>query len=307
MCVCVCVCVCRREQPIFTTRAHAFQIWSQLLCSFHKPFDNQRCKSPNPCFFSCPDPCFFCVLPQFAEKFQEVKEAAKLAREKSQEKMETSSDQSQESGRETPSGNQASSINGTDDEKISHVPENTALMSENDRLKSVAEQSKKLETELQALMDSNARLTDTLQEANSNAESWKSKVTQSQDENNQLRNKVKKAVVLTRNAQLSLRIQELEADLQEKEQELEDLRKQAETIPQLMAKCESVTAKLQAAETASRDQSEKMTLLQSEIDDSQHKQKNMKTELKKFMDVLDGKIDELHEVRQGFSKLGVDN
>ncbi len=52
--------------------------------------------------------------------------------------------------------------------------------------------SKKLEMELQALKDSNARLMDTLQEADSNAESWKSKVTQSQDENNQLRNKVRR-------------------------------------------------------------------------------------------------------------------
>lgn len=33
----------------------------------------------------------------------------------------------------------------------------------------------------------------------------------------------------------------------------------------------------------------------------------MKGELKKFMDILDGKIDELHEFRQGLSKLGVDN
>lgn len=32
---------------------------------------------------------------QFAEKFQEVKEAAKLARDKSQEKIETSSNHSQ--------------------------------------------------------------------------------------------------------------------------------------------------------------------------------------------------------------------
>lgn len=51
--------------------------------------------------------------------------------------------------------------------------------------------SKKVETELQALKESNARLMDTLQEANSNAENWKSKVMQSQDENNQLKNKVK--------------------------------------------------------------------------------------------------------------------
>ncbi|KAK9959256.1 hypothetical protein ABG768_011321 [Culter alburnus] len=254
-------------------------------------------------------------LSKFAEKFQEVKEAAKLAREKSQEKMETSSDQSQESGRETPSGNQASSINGTDDEKISYGPENEALKSENDRLKSAVEQSKKWETELQALKESNARLQDALQEAKSNADSWKSQVTQCQEENNQLRNKISelelqcKEVNLEkeRNAQLTVRIQELEADLQDKQQELENLCKQAEIIPQLMAECENITAKLQAAELNSRDLSEKMTLLQAEIDDSQQKQKNMKTELKKFMDVLDGKIDELHEVRQGISKLGVDN
>ena len=50
----------------------------------------------------------------------------------------------QESGRETPSTPstpQASSINGTDDEKISHVgPEAALLMSENDRLKTAVEQ-----------------------------------------------------------------------------------------------------------------------------------------------------------------------
>uniref|UniRef100_A0A673J471 Homer protein homolog 2-like n=1 Tax=Sinocyclocheilus rhinocerous TaxID=307959 RepID=A0A673J471_9TELE len=162
-------------------------------------------------------------------------------------------------------------------------------------------------TELQALMDSNARLTDTLQEANSNAESWKSKVTQNTHSHTHSHTHTH-----THTHTLACTCRVLLSRLHSHTfdgvfQELEDLRKQAETIPQLMAKCESVTAKLQAAETASRDQSEKMTLLQSEIDDSQHKQKNMKTELKKFMDVLDGKIDELHEVRQGFSKLGVDN
>lgn len=47
----------------------------------------------------------------------------------------------QESGRETPSAGQASSINGTDDEKISHVgPEAAVLKSENERLKSEVEQ-----------------------------------------------------------------------------------------------------------------------------------------------------------------------
>ncbi|XP_048024796.1 homer protein homolog 2 isoform X2 [Megalobrama amblycephala] len=350
---------CLREQPIFTTRAHVFQIdpttkknWvpaSKQAVTVSYFYDSTRNSyriisvdgskviinstiTPNMNFTKTSQKfgqwadsranTVFGLgfaseqqLSKFAEKFQEVKEAAKLAREKSQEKMETSSDQSQESGRETPSGNQASSINGTDDEKISYGPENEALKSENDRLKSAVEQSKKWETELQALKESNARLQDALQEAKSNADSWKSQVTQCQEENNQLRNKISelelqcKEVNLEkeRNAQLTVRIQELEADLQDKQQELENLCKQAEIIPQLMAECENITAKLQAAELNSRDLSEKMTLLQAEIDDSQQKQKNMKTELKKFMDVLDGKIDELHEVRQGISKLGIDN
>lgn len=47
----------------------------------------------------------------------------------------------QESGRDTPSLAQPSSINGTDDEKISHVePEDTVLKSENERLRSAVEQ-----------------------------------------------------------------------------------------------------------------------------------------------------------------------
>ncbi|XP_067275326.1 homer protein homolog 2 [Pseudorasbora parva] len=254
-------------------------------------------------------------LSKFAEKFQEVKEAAKLAREKSQERMETSSDQS-ESGRETPSGiNQASSINGTDDEKISFGPDSEELKIENERLKSAVEQSKKCETELQALKESNARLQDALEEAQLNGESWKSQITQCQEENNQLRSKISelelqcKEVNLEkeRNAQLTLRIQELEADLQDKQQELENLCKQAEIIPQLMAECENITAKLQAAELKNRALGEQMELLQGELEGSQQKQRNMKTELKKLMDALDGKIDELHDVRQGISKLGVDN
>nr|XP_046191059.1 homer protein homolog 2-like isoform X1 [Oncorhynchus gorbuscha] len=259
-------------------------------------------------------------LAKFAEKFQEVKEAAKLARDKSQEKMETSSNNSQESGRETPSSTQASSINGTDDEKISHGgPETAALMSENDKLKTTVEQSntnaKKLETELQTLRDSNARLVDALTESSANVEIWKKQLNTCKEESDTLREKIvelesqceKANVEKERNSKLTVRVQELETELQDKEQELENLRKQAEIIPQLMAECESITEKLQAAEVKNKDLEDRMEGLQADIEDSQSKQGNMKGELKKFMDVLDGKIDELHEFRQGLSKLGVDN
>lgn len=56
-----------------------------------------------------------------------------------------------------------------------------------------------------------------------------------------------------------------------------------------------------------KDLEDRIEGLQADIEDSQSKQGIVKGELKKFMDVLDGKIDELHEFRQGLSKLGVDN
>lgn len=261
-------------------------------------------------------------LTKFAEKFQEVKDAAKLARDKSQEKVETLSNHSQESGRETPSTNQdpQSSINGTDDEKISHVgPEAALLQNENELLKSAVEQSntnaKKWETELQTLKENNARLVDALQESSANVESWKKQLNACKEESDSLREKIAELEAQCneaneekqRNAQLSVRVQELEAELQDKEQELENLRKQAEIIPQLMAECESITTKLQAAETKKQELEGRVEGLQTEVEESQQKQGSMKGELKKFMDVLDGKIDELHEFRQGLSKLGVDN
>lgn len=63
----------------------------------------------------------------------------------------------------------------------------------------------------------------------------------------------------------------------------------------------------QTTETRNKELEDRIEGLQLDIDDSQQKQGNMKGELKKFMDMLDGKIDELHEFRQGLSKLGVDN
>uniref|UniRef100_A0A3Q3GPU6 Homer scaffold protein 2 n=1 Tax=Labrus bergylta TaxID=56723 RepID=A0A3Q3GPU6_9LABR len=234
-------------------------------------------------------------LAKFAEKFQEVKESAKLARDKSQEKGETLSNHSEESGRETPSTNQASSINGTDDEKIYHVgPEATVLKSDNDRLKSAVDLSntntnaKKWETELQTLRDNNARLVDALQESSANVESWKKQLSVCKEESDTLRGKIAELEAQCaeadqekqKNAQLSARVQELEAELNDKEQ---------------------------AAEAKNGELEGRVGSLQVDIDDSQQKQGQMKGELKKFMDILDGKIDELHEFRQGLSKLGVDN
>ncbi|XP_023669652.1 homer protein homolog 2 isoform X3 [Paramormyrops kingsleyae] len=352
------------EQPIFTTRAHVFQIdpttkknWvpaSKQAVSVSYFYDSTRNSyrvisvdgskviinstiTPNMTFTKTSQKfgqwadsranTVFGLgfaseqqLAKFAEKFQEVKEAAKLARDKSQEKIETASNHSQESGCETHSSTQPSSINGTDDEKICHVgPTETQLMSENDRLKGAIEQgnanAKKWETELQTLRDSNVRLEDALQESTTNVETWKTQLSACKEENGQLRARIADLEVQCnevtkekeKNSHLTAKVKELQSELQEKEQELESLRAQAEIIPKLMEECEKLNQKLQVAETKNKDLESRIGTLEADIEDSRHKQGHLKVELKKFMDVLDGKIDELHEFRQGLSKLGVDN
>nr|XP_055218807.1 homer protein homolog 2 isoform X1 [Gorilla gorilla gorilla]XP_055218808.1 homer protein homolog 2 isoform X1 [Gorilla gorilla gorilla]XP_055218809.1 homer protein homolog 2 isoform X1 [Gorilla gorilla gorilla] len=353
-----------REQPIFTTRAHVFQIdpntkknWmpaSKQAVTVSYFYDVTRNSyriisvdgakviinstiTPNMTFtktsqkfgqwadsrantvfglgFSSEQ-----QLTKFAEKFQEVKEAAKIAKDKTQEKIETSSNHSQESGRETPSSTQASSVNGTDDEKASHAgPANTHLKSENDKLKIALTQSaanvKKWEIELQTLRESNARLTTALQESAASVEQWKRQFSICRDENDRLRNKIdeleEQCSEINRekekNTQLKRRIEELEAELREKETELKDLRKQSEIIPQLMSECEYVSQKLEAAERDNQNLEDKVRSLKTDIEESKYRQRHLKVELKSFLEVLDGKIDDLHDFRRGLSKLGTDN
>uniref|UniRef100_A0A3B3Q6G3 Homer scaffold protein 2 n=1 Tax=Paramormyrops kingsleyae TaxID=1676925 RepID=A0A3B3Q6G3_9TELE len=352
------------EQPIFTTRAHVFQIdpttkknWvsaSKQAVTVSYFYDSTRSSyrvisvdgskviinstiTPNMTFTKTSQKfgqwadsranTVFGLgfaseqqLAKFAEKFLEVKEAAKLARDRSQEKMETSSNHSQESGRDTPSLAQPSSINGTDDEKISHVePEDTVLKSENERLRSAVEEGNanahKLETELQALRENNTRLAEALQESNNGVEMWKQQLAESKQDGDQLRAKIVELEAQCkeieeekrRNAQLAKQVAELEAEIDEKDKELTELRKQAEIIPKLMDECENINQKLELAETKNKELEDRMETLQADIEDSHLKQDQLRVELKRFTDILDGKLDELHEFRQGLSKLGMDN
>ncbi|OCT86899.1 homer protein homolog 2 [Xenopus laevis] len=352
------------EQPIFTTKAHVFQIdpstkknWvpaSKLAVSVSYFYDSTRNSyriisvdgtkviinstiSPNMTFTKTSQKfgqwadsranTVFGLgfaseqqLSKFADKFQEVKEAAKLARDRSQEKMETSSNHSQESGRETPCSTRASSINGTDDEKASHgEPPDAELKIENDKLKTALAQSssnvKKWETELETLSENNARLSTALQESIASVEHWKRQFLACKDESDQLRIKIGDLETQCdeiekereRNKELSKRLQELEVEIQDKEAELEDLRKQSELLPQLMAECESMTEKLQDAEIRNQELEDKVRTLRKDMDENRHRHGHLKLELKHFLNVFDGKMDDLHELRQGLSKLQVDN
>ncbi|XP_038669548.1 homer protein homolog 2 [Scyliorhinus canicula] len=259
-------------------------------------------------------------LTKFAEKFQEVKEAARLARDRSQEKTETSSNHSRESSHEIPTSPQASSVNGTNDEKSTRPPPIESLLkNDNDRIKLISTHgpaaAKKWEQELQTLGENNARLSIALQESTNNVEHWKKQLLDCKEEGDRLQEKIVELEAQCadfnqekeRNVRLSQTVKQLEADINEKEQELERLREEAQLIPQLMEQCEDLQQRLQAAEDINKELENKAKSLKANIEESRHKQGNLKQELTSFLEVLDGKIDELHGFRQGLAKLGMDN
>uniref|UniRef100_UPI00398EF7FA homer protein homolog 2 isoform X2 n=1 Tax=Pristiophorus japonicus TaxID=55135 RepID=UPI00398EF7FA len=259
-------------------------------------------------------------LTKFAEKFQEVKEAAKLARDRSQEKTETSSNHSHESSHETPSSPQASSVNGTDDEKATCPPAiETLLKNDSDHSKVAPAQGptpvKKWEQELQSLGENNARLSTALQESTNNVEHWKKQLLDCKEEGEKLREKILELEAQCtdvnqekeRNTRLSRMVKQLEAEINKKEQELQRLREEAQVIPQLMEQCEAFRERLQAAENTNADLEKKAQLLQTDVEESRQQQGKLRAQLSAFLQILDGKIDELHGFRQGLAKLGLDN
>ncbi|XP_078063893.1 homer protein homolog 2-like, partial [Mustelus asterias] len=175
--------------------------------------------------------------------------------------------------------------------------------------------AKKWEQELQTLGENNARLSLALQESTNNVEHWKKQLLDCKEEGDELRQKIADLEAQCadfneereRNALLSRTVKQLEADINEKEQELERLKEETQVIPQLMEQCEGLQQRLQAAEDTNKELEDKAKSLKANIEESRHKQGNLKKELTSFLEVLDGKIDELHGFRQGLAKLGMDN
>ncbi|XP_064901106.1 homer protein homolog 1-like isoform X3 [Columba livia] len=127
-------------------------------------------------------------LSKFAEKFQEFKEAARLAKEKKQEKMELTSTPSQESaGGDIQSPLTPESINGTDDERaVPKVTQNSEPRAEPTQnalpLTHSLTISKHWEAELAMLKGNNAKLTAALLESTANVKQWKQQLAAYQEE-----------------------------------------------------------------------------------------------------------------------------
>ncbi|XP_068430146.1 homer protein homolog 1-like isoform X2 [Clinocottus analis] len=347
------------EQPIFSTRAHVFQIdpstkknWvptSKHAVTVSYFFDNTRnvyriiCLDGSKAIINStitPNMTFTKTsqkfgqwadsrantvyglgfssessLAKFAEKFAEFKEAARLAKEKSQEKMELTSTPSQESiPGDLLSPLTPESINGTDDGRVTpqHAepraePSQNALAFSH----SSSNVNKHWEAELAALKGNNAKLTAALLESTANVKQWKQQLAAYQEEAERLHKRVTElecvsgqtTVIKSQKTELNQTIEELESALRAKEEELESLKEEVESANEFQFQKDSLTQKLQDTESANRALEARLGDLEQRMQSDQRERDAFRESLRSLLELLDGKLFELTELRDALGKL----
>ncbi|XP_051536950.1 homer protein homolog 1-like [Myxocyprinus asiaticus] len=253
-------------------------------------------------------------LSKFAEKFAEFKEAARLAKEKSQEKMELTSSPSQESATDLQSPVTPESINGTDEQVTPDAAFNAESRAEPNAVPfphSSTSITKHWEAELATLKGNNAKLTATLLESTANVKQWKQQLAAYQEEAERLHKRVTELEcvsgqttgIKTQKTELNQTIEELEAELKAKEEELEKLKEEVENANQLQTQKDSLTQKLQETQLRNAELESQLSDLEQRLENSQLEDEMFRKSLRSLLELLDGKIFELTELRNSLAKL----
>ncbi|XP_058613517.1 homer protein homolog 1 isoform X3 [Onychostoma macrolepis] len=265
-------------------------------------------------------------LSKFADKFAEFKEAARLAKEKSQEKMELTSTPSQRKPvscfprlKESATGDLQSpvtpeSINGTDDRVTPDTAFSTESRAEINTVPfphSSTTITKHWEAELAALKGNNAKLTAALLESTANVKQWKQQLAAYQDEAERLHKRVTElecvsgqtAGVKTQKTELNQTIEELEAELKAKEEELEKLKEEVEKASQLQTQRDSLSQKLQETELRNTELECQLLDLEQRLENRRLESESFRKSLRSLLELLDGKIFQLTELRDSLAKL----
>ncbi|XP_019728571.1 homer protein homolog 1 isoform X4 [Hippocampus comes] len=350
------------EQPIFSTRAHIFQIdpttkknWlptSKHAVTVSYFFDSTRnvyriisldgakavinsTITPNMTFtktsqkfgqwadsrantvyglgFSCEG-----HLSKFAEKFAEFKEAARLAKEKSQEKVELTSAPPQASpSRPLQSPLTPESVNGAEDERAAadspQPAEARAEPSHNALPFSHSSSSigKHLEAELAALKGNNAKLTAALLESTANVKQWKQQLAAYQEEAERLHKRVtelecvsgQSTAARSAKTELNRTIEEMEAALKAKEDELECLKAEVQSANRFQSQRDSLAHKLQEVERRNEALEVQLGELERRLNANLREREVFRQSLRSLLQLLDGKISELSELRDALAKM----
>uniref|UniRef100_A0A3Q2E738 Homer scaffold protein 1 n=1 Tax=Cyprinodon variegatus TaxID=28743 RepID=A0A3Q2E738_CYPVA len=282
-------------------------------------------------------------LSKFAEKFAEFKEAARLAKEKSQEKTELSSTPSQESAPgELQSPLASESINGTDEDRVTaNTPKHSEARAEPSQnalpfSHSSSNINKHWEAELAALKGNNAKLTAALLESTANVKQWKQQLAAYQEEAERLHKRVTElecvsgqtTVIKSQKTELNRTIEELELALKAKEevrrvwrgtpsagmtsltsvsmfgfQELERLKAEVESANEFKFQKDALTQKLKETESRNQTLEAQLNDLELRLESSQLEREAYRKSLRSLLELLDSKIFELTELRDTLAKL----
>ncbi|XP_053712094.1 homer protein homolog 3b isoform X2 [Synchiropus splendidus] len=262
-------------------------------------------------------------LQQFSEQFKEVKEAARLAREKSQERYELANPAlniaapqlSQELSEERHSP-PLLTVNGPGEEKLFRSKSaEVQLTTEKERVKKMLSEGSmceiNLEAELFTLQDSNAKLVAALQEANTNVDQWKKQLAEYQLETDRLRDQVAElesqlghpAAAQTGAKELSRSLEELEAQLSAKDQEIYNLQSKKTNVGELEKEREEAIQRLQELESRNTDLETQVQSAEKSLASSREQQEQAEVEVQHIIEALDVKICDLNDLRHSLAKL----
>ncbi|XP_061652761.1 homer protein homolog 3-like [Phyllopteryx taeniolatus] len=350
-----------REQPIFSTRAHVFQIdpatkrnWipaSKHAVSVSFFFDSNRnvyriisvggTKAIINCIVT-PSMTFtktsqkfgqwadsrantvyglgFATeqqLHQFSEKFKEVKDAARLAREKSQDKelantaLSIAAPQDLSDGLQSPP---VMCVNGPEDKLFRSQSADITLSSEKERIKKMLSEGSicemNLEAELFTLQDSNSKLVAALHEANANVAQWKKQLVAYQEETERLREQVADLEAHGSHGpsdllkdELTQSLEELEALLKAKDEEIHILHSKKSDYHELERDRDQAIHRLREVEMRNSELERRIQNTEQNLSNSLEDRDRLDTELQRAIEILDIKIFDLNDLRQSLVKL----
>uniref|UniRef100_A0A672R423 Homer protein homolog 3-like n=1 Tax=Sinocyclocheilus grahami TaxID=75366 RepID=A0A672R423_SINGR len=222
-------------------------------------------------------------LHQFAERFKEVREAARLAREKSQDKMELS--------------NAALSIAAPQGSwlKTSAWVE---VVSVSVCFSSICEMN--LESELFTLQDSNAKLVAALHEANANVEQWKKQLAAYQEETERLRDQVKIYAAFKLCAMWQ--VQENQ-QYKNKSSEIRILQSKRSNFHELEQEREEAIHRLQELEMRNVELERRVQNTEQNLASALEDRERAENEVQRVIQILDVKLFDLNDLRQSLVKL----
>ncbi|KAG9266699.1 hypothetical protein AMEX_G19346 [Astyanax mexicanus] len=263
-------------------------------------------------------------LQQFSDQFKELKEAARLVREKSQEKFElintglniAAPQLSQGLSEDRHSPPPLLCVNGPGEDKLFRSKSaDIELASEKEHVKKMLSEGSvcevNMETELLNLQESNAKLVAALHEANSSIDQWKKQLAEYQEETDRLREQVVELEAQSghpassekRKEEISRSVEEMEALIKAKDEEINTLQSKKSDFGEMEKEREEVYKRMQELEEKNADLEQQVQKAEQTLVSSLDARQQAESEVRKVIEVLDVKIVDLNDLRQSLAKL----